>query len=169
MSEVYFISDTHFYHERIIAFANRPFQNAAQMNEAIVNNWNSVIGKRDTVYHLGDIGISRTIDDLQIIERLNGAKKVLILGNHDNLPITDYLQVFDAVYAVYKHKGRILSHYPIHPQELYGQTNIHGHTHDHNVTAPGCKYLNVSVENIGYKPIKFQDLVSDQFRGMNKK
>lgn len=33
-----YISDLHFGHENIIAFDNRPFQNAQEMNEALIRN-----------------------------------------------------------------------------------------------------------------------------------
>lgn len=57
---IYFIADTHFYHENIIKYCNRPFKNSKQMNEYIVNKWNSVVTKDDIVYHLGDVGFGST-------------------------------------------------------------------------------------------------------------
>ena len=54
----FFTSDTHFNHANIISFCNRPFKDVAQMNEAIIEKWNSVIGADDTVFHLGDYNIS---------------------------------------------------------------------------------------------------------------
>ena len=56
----YFIADTHFNHENIIKYCNRPFQNSKEMNEYIVNKWNSVVTKNDIVYHLGDVGFGST-------------------------------------------------------------------------------------------------------------
>lgn len=37
---IWFISDTHFGHERVISFANRPFVNIYEMNNALVENIN---------------------------------------------------------------------------------------------------------------------------------
>ena len=39
-SRIYFMADLHFYHDHIIRLANRPYQNAVTMNQALVENWN---------------------------------------------------------------------------------------------------------------------------------
>ena len=54
MKTVYFISDTHFYHQRIIDYCHRPYLDVDEMNNDIIKKWNSVIKKNDIVWHLGD-------------------------------------------------------------------------------------------------------------------
>ena len=44
-SRVFFTSDTHFNHANIIRFCNRPFKDVSHMNEAIISNWNRVVGQ----------------------------------------------------------------------------------------------------------------------------
>lgn len=117
MSKVYLISDTHFGHANIIRYANRPFKTVEEMNKHMIDAWNSTVSADDTVYHLGDVCMHAEF--LPIMDSLNAGKKVLILGNHDQAPISDYLLYFDEVHAVARLKGYLLSHYPIHPQELY--------------------------------------------------
>ena len=78
----YFIADTHFNHENIIRYCNRPFENSNEMNEYIINKWNSVVNENDVVYHLGDVGFGNTEELKQLVGRLNGTK-ILIRGNHD--------------------------------------------------------------------------------------
>lgn len=48
------------------------------MNETLISNWNSVVGPKDIIFHLGDL----TSEWTKILDRLNG-KICLILGNHD--------------------------------------------------------------------------------------
>ena len=80
---IYFISDTHFCHKNIIKGCNRPFENVTQMNDAMIANWNRVVGSADEVYMLGDFCYKGTIEQThEILDLLNG-KKHLIIGNHD--------------------------------------------------------------------------------------
>ena len=75
-------ADTHFGHERIIELADRPFRSVEEMNEKLIENYNAVVGPRDTCYHLGDACMGKLADSLPLLQRLNG-NKILILGNHD--------------------------------------------------------------------------------------
>lgn len=79
---IYFIADTHFNHPNIIKYCNRPFKNTYEMNEYIIQKWNSVVKKDDTVYHLGDVGFGSLQEVKSLVERLNGTK-ILLKGNHD--------------------------------------------------------------------------------------
>lgn len=159
MSELFFISDTHFYHHKIVEFESqhRPFKDVNEMNEKLISNWNSVVGVRDTVYHLGDVLFGRP-EQLQILSRLNGNKK-LVMGNHDVHGVREYLKYFRDVFAVHKWNQCVLSHIPIHPSQQYRfRANIHGHLHSKDVmkivgVGTDPFYVNVSCEKIGLTPI----------------
>ena len=79
---VFFTSDTHFSHARIIELCDRPFRDVQHMNEMLVENWNDIVSPDDTVYHLGDVALGQIEESLGYISRLNG-DKVLVTGNHD--------------------------------------------------------------------------------------
>ena len=79
---IFFTSDTHFGHTNIIRFCNRPFKDAEEMNNTLIDNWNSVVGKNDIVYHLGDFAFGSQTLWNNMLDRLNGHIH-LIIGNHD--------------------------------------------------------------------------------------
>lgn len=87
-NQLYFTSDLHFFHKRIVEFTGRPtkFEN---LSEWIITQCNNKIpkpeqGKKVTTIHLGDFAFSCTNEELeQIILSLNG-DWWFILGNHDN-------------------------------------------------------------------------------------
>ena len=63
---------------------------------------------------------------------------------------------FDEVYGFHKYKEFWLSHCPIHPQELRGKYNIHGHVHHNNI--PDKNYFNVCIEALNGLPIKLDEI-----------
>ncbi len=78
---IWFTSDQHYWHENIIKYCNRPYANAAEMNESLIANYNQLVKPEDTVYHLGDFSMAfRPVETY--VHRLNGTKH-LIAGNHD--------------------------------------------------------------------------------------
>lgn len=90
MSEIWFTSDTHFGHVKIVEYQpNRmdefgldaPDQ-IEEMNEAMVEAWNAQIGPDDFVWHLGDFAMGQIDKGLAYASRLNG-EIFLVMGNHD--------------------------------------------------------------------------------------
>lgn len=80
---IYFTSDLHLGHEAVVRMQNRPFANADEMNRVLIENYNSVVHKDDTVYLLGDICFRIGVEKAnELIASLKG-KKYLIRGNHD--------------------------------------------------------------------------------------
>lgn len=78
MSRVYLISDPHFGHESMVK--HRGFSCAEEQDNLIVENWNKIVNKRDTVWILGDITMEKA--DYEVLSKLNGTVNV-VLGNHD--------------------------------------------------------------------------------------
>lgn len=173
---IYFISDTHFNHENIIKYCNRPFKNFKEMNERIIKNWNDIINENDIIYHLGDLALGRKELIFDITKRLKG-KKSLIRGNHDKWSVNTYEELGFEVLKNSPIKLEIekllLSHIPV-PDKLIqnGFVNIHGHIH--NKFLYDCvekydsslysidKHINVSCDVTDFKPVNFQQIKGEE-------
>lgn len=81
-SNTWVVSDTHFWHENIIKYCNRPYANAQEMNEDLIAKWNARLKENDIVWHLGDFCFGCKEHITEIVPRLNGRIN-LVLGNHD--------------------------------------------------------------------------------------
>ena len=114
--------------------------------------WNEVVNPGDRVYHLGDVALQAKY--LPILDRLNG-KKVLIMGNHDIFGAKTYLKYFEDIRGYSVHDGVIMSHVPVVKDRW--KMNIHGHLHTNVIDDPW--YQNVSVEQIGFKPILLEEVI----------
>jgi calcineurin-like phosphoesterase family protein len=152
MGKIYVIADLHLGHINI-ATRWRGFQDEFYMNEHIVKCWNEVVNKRDTVWILGDITMENS-RDYYVLDRLNGIKKV-VLGNHDKPSnIKELLTYVNCVSGGFQHKNAWLTHIPVHPSEIENirsiDVNIHGHVHENSID--DSRYINVSAENVNYKP-----------------
>lgn len=169
MSNIYVISDTHFGHSNILKFKDDEgnhfrgdvFKDVSDMDEYMIRQWNSVVKPMDKVYHLGDVYFGRQDYADNILSRLNGHKR-LILGNHDKGKDTVLLKHFDKImlWRVFSEYSLLLSHVPQSLDVLKFRDrefrNVHGHIHQRIL--PNKRYINVSVEVIGYKPVLLKDL-----------
>jgi len=155
MSKVFFIADTHFGHRAICKY--RPiFSTAQEHDDIIIQNWNKVVTKKKyQVWILGDMCIKNKNYDMdKLINRLNGTIQV-ITGNHCHLPYYANSRI-NINPALVKKYGFWLSHCPIHPDELRGKNNIHGHSHDGLID--DNRYYNVCVEHLNYVPIELEKI-----------
>lgn len=160
MSNIFFIGDLHIDHKNILEFSPmRGGTNIKEHNEWIIKQWNSVVKKNDMVWVLGDVSFSN--DGLKLIDRMRGYKR-LVRGNHDKQNTGTYLKYFNNVFGIVKEHGYWISHAPVHPQELRGKRNIHGHVHhNHILTSDGqrdLRYVNVSVEAINGVPVSLEEI-----------
>lgn len=150
---IYFTGCTHFSHKNIIKMANRPFTDELDMNMALIENWNSVVKRGDTVYHLGDVTWDYRYWETFIKPYLEGTV-YYIKGNHD--PVSKALEYQE---ISWKNTKFILFHYPIEDWNArhHGSIHLHCHTHDHNkVTAKGR--FNVTVEANNYTPVSIGEI-----------
>lgn len=163
MTRCWLISDTHYGQNNLYSvhpkfgFCMRPwgFDSAKEADEWMISQWNSVVREGDRVYHLGDMAISRK-SLTTVVPKLNG-RIVLIRGNHDIYKMKDYAGLVDDIRGFHRLGDFWLSHCPVHPNELRGRRNIHGHVHHKSLDDP--RYINVSVEVLeGHRPINFEKL-----------
>lgn len=166
MSNVYFIGDLHFGHEKVTKF-RQEFKTVEEHDDYICSIWESKIKPKDIVYVCGDVAF--TLEGLERISGLPG-RKFVVRGNHDVFQTVRYLAMFEEVcgFVKYKHNHQRywISHCPIHPDELRNGINIHGHVHENTVMmrdaiAPYIddRYINVSAEVIGYEPRTIDELI----------
>lgn len=133
-------SDTHWGHVNITKLADRDFDNSEStkdMDQFLVDQWNSVVNKNDTVLHLGDVAMGLVKETLLNVKKCNG-EKILVPGNHDYISSfssanrrAKHQDVYDECFAtILPENGNILtvvlneykvgvqlSHYP--SEELY--------------------------------------------------
>jgi calcineurin-like phosphoesterase family protein len=159
MTNVYFTSDHHFGHKNILKFESRPFEDVHQMNEAMIQRWNSVVGNGDTIFHLGDFSFLNFDATKDILARLNGYK-ILILGNHDRgRGRSWWLNAgFDEVseYPLIYKDFFFLTHEPMYMNKHMPFVNVHGHIHGQKYE--GNSYFNICVEHWDYKPLSFEEI-----------
>ena len=166
MNEIWIVSDTHFGHANILKFKHtdgslirgQRFSSVEEMDEHMIERWNSVVRHGDKVYHLGDVFMG---DGHSALKRLNGHKR-LILGNHDNVKSPYLYNSFQKIlmWRQFPEFNCVLSHAPLHESSLgfKVQYNVHGHTHDYSINDP--RYFNVCVEKMDYTPIHMEDLIA---------
>ena len=171
MADIFVISDTHFGHANIIKYCDRPFADIDEMDEIMIQRWNSVVKPGDKVYHLGDVYMGDGDRFLKKFARLSG-KKRLILGNHDEIKKRGNVvlpNLFEKVllWRIFTEFGLLMTHVPLHESSLvrgkkndgspYDEClNVHGHIHDK--PSPPGPYRCVSVEQINYTPVSIEEL-----------
>lgn len=143
MSKIFITSDCHFNHQNILKYEpeSRPFTSIQEMNEKIIENWNSVVDIEDTVYVLGDMFMGELKKIPNILNRLNG-KIILVRGNHDTANRIQFykengIEVKDIDYISYKGRFFILCHFPIASEEFIEMVRrdnsetviLYGHIH----------------------------------------
>ena len=176
---LFFTSDTHFNHNKIIEFCKRPFESIEEHDKTLIDNWNSVVGIDDTVFHLGDFCFGGSPKWKQIREQLNG-HIILIKGNHDdkNLQQSLYTLFEDVLYQariIVNGRNIYLNHFPF-LCFAHGDVGIYkdsysiqlfGHIHSGpNSTSSDLKrssilyptQYDVGVDNNNYKPISWFEI-----------
>lgn len=168
--DIWFTADSHFTHRNIINYESRPYHDVNEMDEKLIEIWNSYVKDDDLVFHLGDLFFGNKDKQFEISQRLKG-RKILILGNHDKLTKKRYMDLGFYPFKDYIYEDYLLTHSPqqeIPLQTLIANThikgNVHGHIHSKKMKNQ-LIYLCVSIEH-GYKPFHI-DEIKEHFRHVN--
>lgn len=164
-SNIWFTSDTHFGHARIIQYSNRPFQNHEEMDEAMITRFNEVIKPGDILYHLGDVAWSN-YDLSKFFGRLNSRSVHLILGNHDKANrfkgIKQIVWMGDLKSVNIGTTDRTdniqLCHYSMRTwnYKSHGSMHLYGHSHGN---LPGVdRSMDVGVDTHNFYPYEWSEI-----------
>lgn len=178
---IWFISDTHFNHDREFIWGPRNVHSVTEMNDNIINNWNKKINSEDDVYVLGDFFLGKDENFVRnTLLHLNG-RIHLIRGNHDTDAkiriYNSFPNVVEVVWATQiEYKGRqfYLSHYPTLTADLNSNPktcvfNLFGHTHSKQIFFEDRPYMyNVAVDAHDNGPISMDEIFEDIMNEIKK-
>lgn len=156
------IGDTHFGHDNIIEYCNRPPHFETTLLQNIYQ-----VPPRDVLIHLGDIAFKhdamwhgKLFDD-------NRATPLgwLVTGNHDKRTLSWYISkgwafVGHSLSLNIYGKRLLFTHEPAYQLGEY-DLNIHGHLHNtgHRPAHLTEKHLLYAPENEGYAPVRLDRLI----------
>lgn len=162
----HFYGDPHFGHANIIAHAERPFADVAEMDAELERRYRAAVRAQDVVLWVGDVSFARPAWTSELLARLPG-RKLLVRGNHDGsvahcLRLGFELVAEQLYMRIAGHKVTVC-HYPpagANPDVRYlerrppkpgpGEFVLHGHTHE-RARRVGRR-LHVGVDAWDYEP-----------------
>lgn len=163
-------------HNKGFLYEPRGFSSIEEMNEAIVERWNEVVGVEDEVWNLGDFALVDANAAVSYIQRLNGHIK-WIAGNHDQptkiVTITSScpnVEFAGYAAAIKVHKFNFyLSHYPTLTGNMddtglrHRVISLHGHTHQKtNFLYPDNPFMyHAGVDSHNCYPVNIEEVITD--------
>lgn len=166
---------THFGHANVIKYSNRPWVMVNDMDNGLIERWNSLIKPGDTVYHLGDFCLTKRVDAIDNwLGQLNGEIR-LIKGNHDGwVKRYDQLENKGKIKWIEHYAERtfevggkkhkfILSHFPMlfwHKSHR-GSIMLHGHSHGGaQKYNEGVRRMDVGVDCHNWYPVLLENIIT---------
>lgn len=130
---IYLISDTHFNHNKMVEYCNRP-ENHTELIKKNLFVFNSTIRKDDVFIHLGDVCIGKDEEIHNEVIVPLACKKWLVKGNHDRKSDSWYMNhgwdfVADSFKGKYFGKEILFSHCPMKDDGKF-DVNVFGHFHN---------------------------------------
>jgi len=164
---IWFWSDTHFGHGKIIEYCNRPFTSLIEMDTTLISNFNERVAEDDLCFFLGDFCMKKSTEASDAPQKAFDyyrnqlkCKNIIFLdGNHDaNNGTKTPIESVNLEHG----GGRIhLTHNPKHANEDF-KFNYCGHCHGNEGTfrklGKKSVIVDISVENWEYCPITINDI-----------
>lgn len=160
---IWFTSDTHFGHAKVIEYCDRPFNDIHEMDRKLIKRWNTKVKKGDLVWHLGDFALASKEYVADIVSHLHGEIR-LIKGNHDTRSSQwfrdiGFSQVYD--YPIIVDEFIVLSHNPMPFVPSTGMINLYGHIHNSLMFETWGKWCAcMCVERHDYAPVHMKEIVA---------
>lgn len=180
MNNIFVTGDPHFRHYNAILHCNRlpwiipnpkydptrpyhfKFNNpkAADLEKHdhdLIQNWNNIVDRSDTVYIIGDFAWK---DHNYFINALHG-KKILVLGNHDKMK-QEWMRNFTEVHPILRRtlygQDVTMCHYCMvtWASSVHGAWHLYGHSHGRIKEFEDCYKCDVGVDVWDYTPVPWQ-------------
>lgn len=174
---IFFTSDLHLFHSKVIDFCNRP-TTPEHHNEWVIDKLNSLIKPEDEVYSLGDLSLTipSYLELVDTINQLNGSWK-FVKGNHDNhsrmiqLAKDTNNEYLGSSYIERKIQRKanekstffVLCHFPIESWNgmSKGSLHLHGHVHNSLTEAPKKQNRYNVCFDLDFRPFHIDEILSD--------
>ena len=164
----WYTADTHFGHENVVKFCDRPFSSVKQMDVALISNMRERVGHNDDLWIIGDFAFGPRATHasylIEIFEQLPGARKHLIVGNHDLQPTLDL--AWDTVTSLIElrdgplKQANTLCHYPMITWNHARRSALQFFGHVHNNWLGSRNSVNVGVDVWDFSPVQFEDIAA---------
>jgi len=178
--QIWFCSDFHFGHEKIIEYCKRPFENLKQMDSILVKNFNERVDENDLCFFLGDFCLSKSSEAITAPKdafnyyrnQLKCKNIIFFRGNHDGN--NKCKSIIESIVIQHGGKRIYLTHNPKFAKEDF-HWNFCGHTHGNQGTFKklGRKsvIIDLSVDCWNFTPVDINEInqaYSDWCRGGHK-
>ena len=162
----WYTADPHFLHENVISFCDRPFRSIDEMDAIMLENMHAVVKPEDELWIVGDFAFGPKANDEEtlasIFQQLPGAKKHLVVGNHDLAPTLAL--PWDSVHHLAEvrdgphRQAHTLCHYPMITWNHARRRALHMFGHVHNNWLGSRNAINVGVDVWDFMPVSFEQV-----------
>lgn len=164
VKNIYFTSDLHLLHPKIVNICNRPIT-VEEHDEWLISRINSKVKKKDTFYILGDVSMGDKVRTEKLLHKING-NKILIVGNHDNNISNStvfggikHIKDFTFNSPSYPNLHIVLCHYPMLSwnRKVHGAMHLFGHVHG-RLEGVGLSF-DIGVDSNDYYPLSLEEVL----------